>query len=122
MDTEALLHVSTSLHFGIDQPDRGHGEDGIVHGSLAAWHKTHNAPSKYGLPRNRRGETGMVSAASCKALSAAARAGVGIVTDERMKKTCDMMVAMKLLDQARLDMKRTCTVGPAMRPAMGRAA
>ena len=39
----------------------------------------------------------------------AARLGVGIVTDERMKKTFDMMVAMKLVDPAKVDLKRTYT-------------
>jgi NitT/TauT family transport system substrate-binding protein len=39
----------------------------------------------------------------------AAKMGVGIVTDERMKKTYDMMVAMKLLDPAKVDLKKTYT-------------
>ena len=39
----------------------------------------------------------------------AAKLGVGIVTDERMKKTYDMLVAMKLLDPAKVDLKRTYT-------------
>jgi NitT/TauT family transport system substrate-binding protein len=39
----------------------------------------------------------------------AARLGVGIMTDERMKKTYDMMVAMKLLDPAKVDLKKTYT-------------
>jgi len=39
----------------------------------------------------------------------AARLGVGILTDERMKKTYDMLVAMKLLDPAKVDLKRTYT-------------
>jgi len=39
----------------------------------------------------------------------AARLGVGIVTDERMKKTYDMMVAMKLIDPAKVDLKKTYT-------------
>ena len=39
----------------------------------------------------------------------AARLGVGIVTDERMKKTFDMMVAMKLVDPAKVDLKKTYT-------------
>ena len=38
----------------------------------------------------------------------AARLGVGIITDERMKKTYDMMVAMKLLDP-KVDLKQTYT-------------
>ena len=39
----------------------------------------------------------------------AARLGVGIVTDERMKKTYEMMVAMKLIDPAKVDLKKTYT-------------
>ena len=38
----------------------------------------------------------------------AAKLGVGIVTDERMKKTYDMMVSMKLLDP-KVDLKKTYT-------------
>ena len=39
----------------------------------------------------------------------AARLGVGIVTDERMKKTFDMMVAMKLVDPSKVELKKTYT-------------
>ncbi len=39
----------------------------------------------------------------------AAKLGVGIMTDERMKKSYDMMVAMKLLDPSKVDLKRTYT-------------
>jgi len=39
----------------------------------------------------------------------AAKLGVGIVTDERIKKTYDMMVAMKLLDASKVDVKKTYT-------------
>ncbi len=39
----------------------------------------------------------------------AAKLGAGVITDERMKKTYDMMVAMKLLDTAKVDFKRTYT-------------
>ena len=46
-------------------------------------------------------ETGMVLGGD------AAKLGVGIVTDERMKKTYDMMVNMKLLDPAKVDLKKT---------------
>jgi len=38
-----------------------------------------------------------------------AKQGVGIITDERMKKTYDLMVAMKLLDPAKVDLKKTYT-------------
>ncbi len=39
----------------------------------------------------------------------AATLGVGIMTDERMKKSYDMMVAMKLLDPAKVNLKKTYT-------------
>jgi len=48
-------------------------------------------------------ETGMVFGGD------AATMGAGIITDERMKKTYDMMVAMKLLDPSKVDLKRTYT-------------
>jgi NitT/TauT family transport system substrate-binding protein len=39
----------------------------------------------------------------------AAMLGVGIVTDERIRKTYDMLVAQKLLDPAKVDVKKTYT-------------
>jgi len=39
----------------------------------------------------------------------AAKLGVGAITDERIKKTYDMMVSMKLLDPAKVDVKKTYT-------------
>ncbi|MBL8325433.1 MAG: ABC transporter substrate-binding protein [Rubrivivax sp.] len=39
----------------------------------------------------------------------AARQGIGIVTDERMKKTYDMLVGQKLLDPAKVDLAKTYT-------------
>jgi NitT/TauT family transport system substrate-binding protein len=48
-------------------------------------------------------ETGMVTGGD------AAKLGVGIVTDARMKATYDMMVAMKLLDPTKVDLKKTYT-------------
>lgn len=48
-------------------------------------------------------ETGMVFGGD------AATLGVGVITDARMKKTYDMLVAMKLLDPARVDLKKTYT-------------
>jgi NitT/TauT family transport system substrate-binding protein len=48
-------------------------------------------------------ETGMVMGGD------AAKMGIGVITDDRMKKTYDMMVAMKLLDPAKVDLKKTYT-------------
>ena len=39
----------------------------------------------------------------------AAQMGIGVLTDERMKKTFDMMVANKLVDAAKVDVKKTYT-------------
>lgn len=39
----------------------------------------------------------------------AATLGVGTITDERMKKTYDLLVAMKLLDPSKVDLKKTYT-------------
>jgi NitT/TauT family transport system substrate-binding protein len=47
--------------------------------------------------------TGMVTGGD------AARLGVGIVTDERIKQTYDMMVSMKLLDPSKVDLKKSYT-------------
>lgn len=48
-------------------------------------------------------ETGMVFGGD------AARLGVGVITDARMKETYDMLVAMKLLDPAKVDVRKTYT-------------
>jgi NitT/TauT family transport system substrate-binding protein len=40
----------------------------------------------------------------------AARLGIGIITDERMKQTYDLLVQMKLLDPAKVDNRRTYTL------------
>lgn len=48
-------------------------------------------------------ETGMVFGGDVATM------GVGIITDERMKKTFDMLVAMKLIDPAKVDVKKTYT-------------
>lgn len=39
----------------------------------------------------------------------AATLGVGVITDERMKRTYDLLVAMKLLDPKKVDLQRTYT-------------
>ena len=48
-------------------------------------------------------ETGMVAGGD------ASKMGIGIITDDRMKKTYDMMVAMKLVDASKVDVKKTYT-------------
>ncbi|MEY8875178.1 MAG: ABC transporter substrate-binding protein [Leptothrix sp. (in: b-proteobacteria)] len=49
-------------------------------------------------------ETGMVSGGD------AAKFGIGIMTDARMKQTYDMMVSNKLLDASKVDLKTTYTL------------
>ena len=56
LDVEVLFYDTTSLHFEIDQPDLGAGEDDIVHGSQAAGRKAYKAPRKRGLSKNGRGD------------------------------------------------------------------
>ena len=46
-------------------------------------------------------ENGMVLGGDAKTL------GIGVITDERMKKTYDMLVSMKLLDPAKVELKKT---------------
>ena len=56
LDVEVLFYDTTSLHFEIDQPDQGAGDEDIVHGSLAAGRKAYKAPRKRGLSKNGRGD------------------------------------------------------------------
>jgi NitT/TauT family transport system substrate-binding protein len=39
----------------------------------------------------------------------AAKLGIGVITDDRMRKTYDMMVEMKLIDPAKVSLARTYT-------------
>ena len=48
-------------------------------------------------------ETGMVTGGDT------AKLGVGIITEDRLKKTYDMLVSMKLIDPAKVDLKKTYT-------------
>ncbi len=48
-------------------------------------------------------QTGMVLGGDAKTM------GVGVITDARMKTTYDMLVSMKLLDPAKVDLKKTYT-------------
>ena len=56
LDVEVLFYDTTSLHFEIDQPDCGTGEEDIVHGSVAAGRKAYKAPRKHGLSKNGRSD------------------------------------------------------------------
>lgn len=48
-DVELIFYDTTSLHFEIDEIDRGQGESDEVEGSAAAGAKTYQAPRKRGL-------------------------------------------------------------------------
>jgi hypothetical protein len=54
LDVEIVFYDTTSLHFEIDEEDRGVGEPDEVHGSLAAGRKTYRAPRKRGHSKNGR--------------------------------------------------------------------
>src|SRR5271165_4316491 len=54
LDVEIVFYDTTSLHFEVDDEDRGQGEHDEVHGSLAAGHKTYPAPRKRGHSKNGR--------------------------------------------------------------------
>lgn len=80
-----------------------------LHGDTAAAHalirKDNPAMTEELLDYGRRQilATGMVLGGD------AVRQGIGVVTDERMKKTFDMLVAMKLVDPAKVELKKTYT-------------
>jgi hypothetical protein len=54
LDVELVFYDTTSLHFEIDEPDRGVGPRDEVHGSRAAGGKIYRAPRKRGHSKNGR--------------------------------------------------------------------
>lgn len=56
LDVEIVFYDTTSLHFEVDEEDRGWGEADEVHGSLAAGRKTYPAPRKRGHAKNGRSD------------------------------------------------------------------
>jgi Transposase DDE domain len=56
LDVELIFYDTTSLHFAIDEIDRGHGDEDLVEGSMAAGSKTYKAPRKRGLSKNGRSD------------------------------------------------------------------
>jgi hypothetical protein len=54
LDVELVFYDTTSLHFEIDEPDRGFGLRDEVHGSKAAGGKLYRAPRKRGHSKNGR--------------------------------------------------------------------
>jgi Transposase DDE domain len=56
LDVEVVFYDTTSLHFEIDEEDRGGGDEDIVHGSAAAGRREYKAPRKRGHSKNGRGD------------------------------------------------------------------
>jgi hypothetical protein len=54
LDVEIVFYDTTSLHFEIDEPDRGVGQNDEVHGSALAGKKTYRALRKRGHSKNGR--------------------------------------------------------------------
>src|SRR5208337_4679513 len=54
LDVEIIFYDTTSLHFEVDDEDRGQGDRDEVHGSLAAGRKTYPALRKRGHSKNGR--------------------------------------------------------------------
>lgn len=54
LDVEIVFYDTTSLHFEVDEEDRGFGERDEVHGSRAAGRKTYRALRKRGHSKNGR--------------------------------------------------------------------
>jgi hypothetical protein len=54
LDVEIVFYDTTSLHFEVDEEDRGVGEPDEVHGSAAAGRKTYRALRKRGHSKNGR--------------------------------------------------------------------
>jgi hypothetical protein len=54
LDVEVVFYDTTSLHFEVDEEDRGFGERDEVHGSVAAGGKTYRALRKRGHSKNGR--------------------------------------------------------------------
>ena len=54
LDVEIVFYDTTSLHFEVNEPDRGFGENDEVHGSALAGKKTYRALRKRGHSKNGR--------------------------------------------------------------------
>lgn len=56
LDVEVIFYDTTSLHFEVDEEDRGHGAEDLVHGSRAAGRKPYRALRKRGHAKNGRSD------------------------------------------------------------------
>jgi transposase len=52
LDVDVIFYDTTSLHFEVDDEDRGVGEEDVVWGSQRAGHKKYKAPRKRGYSKN----------------------------------------------------------------------
>ena len=60
LDVDVIFYDTTSLHFEIDEDDRGVGEEDLVRGSKAAGAKLYRAPRKRGYAKNGRSDVPQV--------------------------------------------------------------
>ena len=60
LDVDVVFYDTTSLHFEIDEDDRGVGEEDQVRGSKAAGAKLYRAPRKRGYAKNGRSDVPQV--------------------------------------------------------------
>jgi hypothetical protein len=56
LDVDLIFYDTTSLHFEIDEEDRGAGKEDVVRGSKAAGRKKYKAPRKRGYAKNGRSD------------------------------------------------------------------
>jgi plasmid stabilization system protein ParE len=56
LDVDLIFYDTTSLHFEVDEEDRGVGEEDWVRGSGPAGRKKYKAPRKRGKAKNKRGD------------------------------------------------------------------
>lgn len=56
LDVDLIFYDTTSLHFEVDEEDRGAGEEDVVWGSVAAGRKKYKAPRKRGYSKNGRSD------------------------------------------------------------------
>jgi len=54
LDVDLIFYDTTSLHFEVDEEDRGVGDEDVVVGSVASGRRRYPAPRKRGYPKNGR--------------------------------------------------------------------
>ena len=56
LDVDIIFYDTTSLHFEVDEEDRGSGDEDLVRGSRPSGRKTYRAPRKRGYAKNGRSD------------------------------------------------------------------